>query len=234
VPEPGTPTELEFDPVRHARALFGEVPWRRYAAIGDSTTEGLGDPTPGYPDMGWAEMIATALRAVRPDLEYLNVGKRFLRAKQVRESQLSRVLEFEPDLVSVVIGGNDMLPEHFSAASVEEEFEGIVAPLREHGATVFGCTMFNIFSAGVMHPDAVSYLEPRYLELNDAVRRVAKRHDMRLVDLAHEPVSRRPEIYSKDLQHATRLGHAATAVLMLEELARSGPASAPEHPPEAQ
>src|SRR5204863_7889728 len=112
--------------------------------------------------------------------------------------------------------------------------EAIVAPLRARGATVFGCTMLNIFSSGVVNAEATAFLEPRYLELNEGVRRVAERHDMRLVDLATHPVSSRPEMYSKDLQHATRLGHAATAVLMLRELARRGPASAAEHPPEAQ
>jgi lysophospholipase L1-like esterase len=224
---------IEFDPEREARGLFQSVPWRRYVAIGDSTTEGLGDPTPGYPDIGWPDMIAGSLRAVRADLDYLNAGERFLTARQVRESQLGPALEFEPDLASVVVGGNDMLVEHFDAGAVEREFEAIVAPLRARGATVFGCTMLNIFSAGVLNAEAKAFLEPRYLELNEGVRAVARRHDMRLVDLAVDPVSSRAEMYSKDLQHATRLGHAATAVLMLRELARSGPASAPEHPPEA-
>jgi lysophospholipase L1-like esterase len=227
-------TALEFDPTREARALFGSVPWRRYVAIGDSTTEGLGDPTPGYPDVGWPDMVAEALRGIRPDLEYLNLGKRFLRSGEVREQQLEAALDFEPDLASVVVGGNDMLVEHFDAGRVEREFEAIVAPLRGRGTTVFGCTMLNIFSAGVLNEQATAFLEPRYLELNDAVRRVGERHDVRLVDLAVDPVSSRPDMYSKDLQHATRLGHAATAVLMLRELARSGPASAAEHPPEAQ
>src|SRR3954451_15579450 len=133
--------------MREARELFAAVPWRRYVAIGDSTTEGLGDPTPGYPDVGWPDMVADALRGVRPELEDLNVGKRFLKAGEVRKQQLEPALAFEPDLASVVVGGHHMLVEHFDAGHVEREFEAIVAPLRARGTTVFGCTMLNIFSA---------------------------------------------------------------------------------------
>jgi lysophospholipase L1-like esterase len=217
----------EFDPVGEARALFATVPWQRYVALGDSTTEGLGDPYPGYPDIGWPDMIAAGLRAVRPELDFFNLGKRFLVASEVRESQLTQALGHRPDLASVVVGGNDMLAEQFSGEAVEAEIEQIVAPLRAQGATVFTCTMFNIFAAGVLNEEATAFLEPRYVRLNEAVRRVADRHGLPLVDLANAEVSRRPEMYSKDLQHASRLGHAATAVLMLRELA-----SAAEHLPE--
>ena len=35
-------------------------PWRRYVALGDSFTEGIGDPAPNRPDYhyGWADRMA--------------------------------------------------------------------------------------------------------------------------------------------------------------------------------
>jgi lysophospholipase L1-like esterase len=212
--------ELEFDPTREALSAFDHVPWRRYVAIGDSTTEGLGEPTPGYPDIGWAEMVGLALKAVRPELEFHSLGQRFMTSKQVRESQLEPALALDPDLVSVVVGGNDMLVRKFDPGITERELEAIVAPFVQRGATVLTCTMFNIFGAGVMHPDAVAYMEPRFQAMNERIRAVAARHKLPLVDLALDPISLRVDMYSKDLQHATRLGHAATAELIVRELAQ--------------
>jgi lysophospholipase L1-like esterase len=42
-----------FDPGATARELFTDVPWSRYVGLGDSLTEGLGDPVDGFPDGGW-------------------------------------------------------------------------------------------------------------------------------------------------------------------------------------
>ncbi len=36
------------------------APWRRYVAIGDSLTEGVGDPVRGFL-RGWADRLAAAL-----------------------------------------------------------------------------------------------------------------------------------------------------------------------------
>ncbi len=41
-------------------AASGEHPWRRYVALGDSFTEGVGDPDPRRPGgvRGWADRVA--------------------------------------------------------------------------------------------------------------------------------------------------------------------------------
>jgi lysophospholipase L1-like esterase len=80
------------------------APWRRYVAIGDSLTEGLGDPVQGYPNVSWAEGPAQALKRLHRDFEFLNLGKRYLTARQVRETQLQPALDFEPDLATVLAG----------------------------------------------------------------------------------------------------------------------------------
>ncbi|HEV3002398.1 MAG TPA: SGNH/GDSL hydrolase family protein [Solirubrobacteraceae bacterium] len=211
---------VEFDPVAVARERFAGVPWSRYVAIGDSVTEGaLGDPYPGYPDAGWAQMTADALRAVRPELEFHNLGERYLTTRQIRERQLDRALELRPDLVTIVGGGNDMLTDRFDPEGVEEDLEAMVAAAAGAGATVFTCTMFNIFSAGVMNDELVALLRPRYERLNEGVRAVAARHDVVFLDFARDPRTLDPDLYSADLQHANRRGHALTAELIVASLA---------------
>lgn len=41
-------------------------PYLRYVAIGDSMTEGLGDPDPAGGHRGWADRLAEALAERRP------------------------------------------------------------------------------------------------------------------------------------------------------------------------
>ena len=54
-----------------AATLLAGHPWRRFAVLGDSIAEGVGDPVPGYEHLGWADRVAAALRQHRPDLAVL-------------------------------------------------------------------------------------------------------------------------------------------------------------------
>jgi lysophospholipase L1-like esterase len=210
---------VSFDLSARAQERFETVPWGRYVAMGDSVTEGTGDPVDGYPTQSWANTLADALRSVRSDLEFFNLGERYLTTKQIRESQLERALELEPDLVTVVAGGNDTLIEKFDPRRTEAELEAMVTPLLEAGATVCTFTMFDIWTAGIMADELAKVLRPRFDQLADAVRNVAERHGLPLSDFAANPVSNDPAIYSEDRQHANMRGHAVAAELMLDLLA---------------
>lgn len=210
--------EIDLDAT--ARGAFPDgVPWRRYVAMGDSIAEGVGDPVPGYPDGGWPSMVARSLTALRPDLAFHNLGQRYLTTRQIRERQLERALELEPDLVTVAAGGNDMLIQKFDAALTEHELDAMVAALRGAGVHVFTITLYDIFAAsGVMPQEATDYLRPRFEALCDAVRSVAARHELPMFDFARCDLSADRTIYSSDLQHANQRGHALAADLVLRAL----------------
>ncbi|MCU0314201.1 MAG: SGNH/GDSL hydrolase family protein, partial [Solirubrobacteraceae bacterium] len=85
-------------------------PFRRYVALGDSTTEGLEDPYPdgsGY--RGFADLLAQRLAALAPDVRYANLAIRGRKLPQIRAEQLEPALALEPDLVTIVGGVNDVL-----------------------------------------------------------------------------------------------------------------------------
>src|SRR3954454_8259627 len=84
------------------------APWRRYVTLGDSLIVGLGDLVEGYPNMAWTEATGQAFKQLHPDFEFLNLGKPYLTARQVRETQLQPALDFEPGLAAVLAGGNDL------------------------------------------------------------------------------------------------------------------------------
>src|SRR5439155_15710336 len=78
-----------------AATLLAGHPWRRFAVLGDSIAEGVGDPLDGYADLGWADRVAEALRAQRTDLAYRNHGQHALHHAQVRHSLLTLVFDFQ-------------------------------------------------------------------------------------------------------------------------------------------
>ena len=208
----------ESDLTERARELFPEVPWRRYVAVGDSITEGIGDPVPGYPDGGWAPTVARALGTLRPDFEFVNLGKRGLTTREVRETQVERALELEPDLITISSGGNDLLKQRFDPSITERELDAMFASLRKARAPMLTFTMFDIFISGVTPEEVNAVLSERFDAVAEVIRVVAARHDVYLVDFAAHPVSRDQSIYSTDLQHANMRGHAVAAEHILEGL----------------
>jgi lysophospholipase L1-like esterase len=212
----------EYDATSEARRLFDQgVPWGRYVAIGDSITEGeLGDPYPPYAEKGFPELVADAFQAIRPDFKFFNLGARYQTARDIRRHQLPRALELEPDLVTVWAGGNDLLIENCDIRITEKEVEAIVAALEDSGATVMMGTWPNAFESGVIPQEMVDLLGDTFRALNDAMRAVAARHDVVLLDLNRMEWGADPDFpwLSEDLQHPNRLGHAITAQVLVERL----------------
>lgn len=211
-------------PAYARRVLPGGVPWNRYVAVGDSTIEGLGETVEGFPPGGWPKRLADGLRAVNPELEFFNLGERYLTARQVRETQLAKALELKPDLVTMFAGGNDMLTKTFEPEKVEAELEVMVSELLAAGATVYICTMWDAPSVeGVLPDEAKEFLRDRFYPFNDRLRAIADRHaaDPGFVfdDMARCDAARDASNYSSDCQHLNSRGFALMAAGVLDRLA---------------
>jgi lysophospholipase L1-like esterase len=194
------------------------APWRRFVTIGDSLTEGLGDPVEGYPNMAWAEAIGQAFKQLHPDFAFLNLGKRYLTARQVREMQLQPALDFEPDLATVLAGGND-LGDPFDPEGIERELDTMVAALTDAGATVSTLSMPNVVRCGRYPEGMAKVLGPRLAAHREISARIAERYDPVFVDVFNHPVSDDPSIVSDDLLHPNMRGQAILTDLVLQGLA---------------
>jgi lysophospholipase L1-like esterase len=214
--EAADPHTLDVDA---AAGLLSGAPWRRLAVLGDSLAKGIGDLTPGYRDVSWADRLVDALRIVQPDLEYLNTGVRGARTDEVVEDQLDRVVAYRPDLAVVVCGGNDLLAPGFSAAVVRDWMEQIFAPLDAGGADIVTYTLQDITTA---YPELASgTLRDGIAGLNDVIREVAASHGAIVVEMWGHPTQADKGIYSADLIHASRRGHAIVAAATVRALAES-------------
>lgn len=203
-----------------ADKLLAGAPWSRFAVLGDSLAEGVLDPpVDGYAPVPWPDRVAAALRRGRPSLDYRNFGVRGLRAREVRDGQLDRALEFGPDLATLVCGGNDLLVPGMDRAAVEADIDAMVGGLRGAGATVFVFGLMNITAA----TDKMDLLRPRLMGLNASVKKVAARHGAVFVDLWKHPAADQRDLYSGDLMHMSARGHAHIATAAMTALSTQIP-----------
>ncbi|UGQ12872.1 SGNH/GDSL hydrolase family protein [Yinghuangia sp. ASG 101] len=217
-PRPGTPGNPYRLTAEDEAALLAGAPWRRLAVIGDSIAEGVGEPTEGFPDQGWAATLADALRRTTPGLAYLNLGTRDQRADEIRATQLALALAFDPDLAVVVAGGNDLLRGRFDIEPVAGHIEAIVRALRETGADVVTVGLYDCAGSPYIPEELRAPLTARLHELNNRTWEIALDHGAIHLDFTNDPGSADPSLYGSDGLHGNRRGHAYTAAVAVRTL----------------
>ena len=77
------------------------------AALGDSTTVGIGDPVPGG-WRGWSRLLVDAL-APAYDVSYCNTAVSGCTTSQMREHQFADAVAHRPDVATMLVEVNDTL-----------------------------------------------------------------------------------------------------------------------------
>jgi lysophospholipase L1-like esterase len=195
--------------------------WKRYVAIGDSFTEGLGDPDPGSPGglRGWADRVAEHLAAEQDGLGYANLAIRGRLLGQIIEEQVPRALDLSPDLVSVSGGGNDLLRPGTDVDALAAELDDAVLRLRGGGADV-------ILFTGVDPVDSpvIRRTRGRVAIYNEHIRAIAARRGAFVVDQWAMTILRDWRMWSPDRLHMSPEGHRRVALAVLEALDVPAPA----------
>lgn len=112
----------------------------RFVALGDSLTEGVGDPV-GEAWRGWAALLAHGLSdgpCDGPDasVEFTNLAVSGAQTRDVLERQTPAALAVRPDVVSVVIGVNDTLRCTFDIHAVAARLDQVYAAFRAQDAVL--------------------------------------------------------------------------------------------------
>jgi lysophospholipase L1-like esterase len=198
--------------------LLRGAPWSRLVIVGDSVAQGISEPRLGYRSEPWSSLVIAALREVRPDLAHLNLGERDLLTAQVRESQLQPALDFKPDLVIALCGGNDGLRKVFDPDAAESELEALFAPLRETGGTLVTSGFFDII--GNPHFDARyrDVARERLAVLSQRMKAVSERLDAVYVDMQSHPTGREESVWSTDGIHLNARGQAVLGTEIIRAL----------------
>lgn len=185
--------------------------WHRYVALGDSFTEGLSDPAPDGALRGWADRLALLL-AARGGLRYANLAVRSKRVEDVCGAQLRRARELRPDLVSVLVGANDLVRWRADVSALAARVERAVAALRSDGADVVLVTPF------LPRRLASRMYARRFAAFASALSAIAERTGAVLIDAdLHPDLGERPN-WGEDLVHLSSRGHRLLAYRVGEAL----------------
>lgn len=194
--------------------------WTRYVACGDSFSEGLWDAPDGldFPMRGWADQLASHLSHRRtaaglPALEYANLAVRGRLMRPILAEQVPAALALEPDLVSVIGGGNDILRPSVDVDRVAAELERVVVRLRAAGVDVLVGTGFDARESPL-----VRATRSRVGVFNAHVWSIARRHGAHVLDVWGMRSLLDWRMWDADRIHLTTEGHTRVAQAALVAL----------------
>jgi len=195
--------------------MTSQHPWTRYVAIGDSFTEGIGDPEPASPGgyRGWADRVAEVLYSQADDFAYANLAIRGRLLQQIIDEQIDPALELQPDLITISAGGNDIIRPGTDPDEIAVRFDAAIARLRSNGATV---VMFNGPDIG-MTP-VLNRSRGKVAIYNENLRTIAHRHDAIVADMWPMTELRDPRMWAPDRLHFSPVGHHTIARMVLATL----------------
>lgn len=193
----------------------GMHPWRRFVAIGDSFTEGIGDPDPlvagGH--RGWADRVAEVLGQGVNDFAYANLAIRGRLIAQIVAEQIEPALALNPDLISICAGGNDVIRPGTDPDHIASLLEDGVARLSSAGAAVLLFTGIDTAFTPVFRA-----FRGKVAIYNENVRAIAERHDCIVADQWALKVVQDPRFFDDDRLHYNALGHHEVARMVLRAL----------------
>jgi lysophospholipase L1-like esterase len=193
----------------------GGVRFHRYVALGDSFTEGVGDPDRARPNglRGWADRVAEVLAEQTDDFGYANLAIRGRKLGAIVEEQLDAAIALEPDLVTIHGGGNDVLRPRVDIDALAATYDAAIARLAATGARVVMFTVYDPGSGGIYGP-----VRGRMAIFNEWVREIADRHGATLVDMWRMREVEIAGAMDADRMHLNSLGHTYIARAVLDTL----------------
>ncbi|MFE7840757.1 SGNH/GDSL hydrolase family protein [Streptomyces sp. NPDC057474] len=195
----------------------------RFVALGDSLTEGVGDPVEGG-RRGWAALLADGLG---PGVEFTNLAVSGSQTRDVLDRQLSAALALRPDIVSVVIGVNDTLRCTFDIHAVAARLDEIYGAFRERGVVLLTACLPD---PGTMLglPGALARpLARRQRAVNTVVHALSERYGAVHLHASEGAWLTDRAMWSADRLHPGERGHRQLAVRFHALLTEAGIATGP-------
>lgn len=190
-------------------------PWSRYVALGDSFTEGIGDPEPLSPGghRGWADRVAEVLSSKTDDFAYANLAVRGKLIKQILDEQVDAAVALHPDLITISAGGNDVIRPGTDPDVIASLFDEAVGRLSADGATVVVFTGVDVGFSPVFRG-----IRGKVAIYNENVRAVAAKYDAIVADQWSLTEIQDVRMWAPDRLHLAPLGHHTVARMVLAAL----------------
>jgi len=186
--------------------------FRRYVAIGDSLTEGLGDERFQWDrrHAGWADRLAAILHESSASegvaLRYANLAVRSRKIEQVMTTQLDHALELKPDLVTVMAGGNNLWTSDVDWARLSALYRDGISRLRDSGATVLVANSIN-----PVHVRAFASGRARAARMTEMIEAAAVDLGCGVIDLYRNELLHDVRAWARDRVHFGVGAHSSVA-----------------------
>lgn len=191
--------------------------YRRFVAIGDSFTEGVGDSDPTRPNglRGWADRVAEqlSLAAGPEDFGYANLAIRGRLLPEIVREQVGPAIRLKPDLVTIYAGGNDLMRPSLDIDELIAGYQAALAKLVGSGAKVL---VFSAFDAG--WAPVFRKLRGRTAIYNELLREAVDTTGATLVDYWRMDGFADTRMWDSDRLHMSPLGHTLMAAEVLDLL----------------
>jgi lysophospholipase L1-like esterase len=184
-----------------------------YVALGDSFTSGLESGEPR-----WADEVA---RVLGPGVRYENLAWVGATSADVERVQLSRAVELDPDLITLICGANDVLESvRPDPREYAERLSRMYARLRGEAprALLLTATYPDISRFLDLRPRSRERVQKGMRRFNDAARAVARRHRVALLEYFDDPAADERGTYAADGFHPSPEGHRRAAAAFLRAL----------------
>jgi lysophospholipase L1-like esterase len=187
----------------------------RYVALGDSFTEGIGDPHPACANglRGWADRVAEVLGQNNPNMRYANLAVRGRTMDEILVEQIQTAVMLEPDIVTIYAGMNDLLLVRNNIDAMMARYADALKTLQQTGAVVLTFTAADLGTVPLFRR-----LRGRAAIYNEMLRTVVDDLGLALVDFWRFSEFRDPRLWDSDRIHLSQLGHERMAAKVLDTL----------------
>jgi lysophospholipase L1-like esterase len=175
-----------------------------FAIIGDSAASGVGDSDASGNYFGWGYHLA---QAFTEPLVYINASRPGAQSKEVLHEQLPKILIHEPELVAVIVGGNDLLRNGFSPKVFEENLNETLALIEKLGATSMLLELHDPTQIVPMPRLVARVCRRRVNAVNRSTRKLARRYSSVLLETRSLDGIYQREKWHVDRMHPSKLGH---------------------------
>lgn len=180
--------------------------WTRYVALGDSLTEGLSDSSRQVSGQyrGWADRLAGLLALAggrSAPLMFANLAVRSRRISDVIEHQIPRAIELRADIVSVLVGANDLVRISARPVALAQQLSAAIAELRALGIDVLVVAPF------APRRRVLRALHNRIQRFNAVLRESAIASGCLYLEFSEDPACADRRAWAQDRVHLSSHGH---------------------------
>ena len=202
----------------------------RLLALGDSLTQGVGDPTPGRAGFagqmeGWVTHLARAVERSGRSVEVTNLARAGAQSSHVVDEQVplmrATLRRRRVDVASCIVGVNDLCRVEFSIERFSHNYGRAVAALAARSTVVLTATIHQFDQPFPVPAHVRQRLHANIDATNAVIRSTGAAHGALVVDMAASELIR-GDVRSVDRLHPNRYGHQLIAAEVLATLQRAG------------